>query len=57
MIQHPRVADTVAALSTGSFITAHWFIVANSVVQFLAAVAAIASGAAATWYYLRKNRK
>lgn len=57
VIQHPRIADTVAVLSSGSFITAHWFVVANTVVQFLAAVAAIASGLAATWYYLRKKHE
>lgn len=56
MIQHPRIADAVAVVSSGSFITAHWFVVANTVVQFLAAVAAVVSGAAATWYYLRKKQ-
>jgi hypothetical protein len=56
VIQHPRVADTVAVISSGSFVTAHWFVVANTVVQFMAAVAAVASGVAATWYYVSKRR-
>lgn len=57
MIPHPRVADTITVISGGSFITAHWFVVANTVVQFVAALIAIASGLAATWYYLSQRRK
>lgn len=57
MIQHPRIADTVTVVSSGSFITAHWFVVANTVVQFGAALAAITSGLAATWYYLSKRHR
>lgn len=51
IIDHPRSADLLATASGASFVTAHWFIVADQVVHFGANLVTIITGVAAIVMY------
>jgi hypothetical protein len=50
---HTRVAELTAAISGGSFVTAHWFVVADTLAHFAASVVSVITGVAAIAYYVR----
>lgn len=51
MIQHPRVADAALAASVGSFLGAHWFLVAQTLLHMGAEVVSIVTGITALAFY------
>ncbi len=49
--QHDRAADTALVISGGSFLTAHWFLVADKLVHITAECVSIITGVGAICYY------
>lgn len=53
-IQHPRMADTALAVSGGTFLTAHWFLVADKLMHFGAETVSVVTGVSAAAFYIPK---
>lgn len=51
IIQHPRSADVLAFGSGASFVTSHWFLVADHLVHFGASLVSMITGIAAIVIY------
>jgi hypothetical protein len=58
VILHQKTsAEVLGSIAGGSFVTSHWFMVADTVVHFVASVVAIITGIPAAVYYMRELYK
>jgi hypothetical protein len=49
-----HVKEFLASIASGAFVTSHWFLVADTVVHFLAGLVAVITGIPAAIYYIRE---
>jgi len=51
-VNQARVADTLVGVSGGTFLTAHWFLVADKLMHFGAETVSVVTGVSAALFYI-----